>query len=165
MKKKEEEAVSKTAAAPVVAAPAPDTQPAFESPKQPGILNDDAKQRMLANLRKAYEVPKIGDTEAGTPVPELKSEAAKVEAKRQDAQPDPDRKQEPELSDDIGEGGIVNTEIIVNDDTMDSLITTAFIYVSQGAMKEAMRIYNKLALKYPEHPEVKKLLEEIKNKP
>lgn len=162
MKKKEEDTVSKAAAAaPSAARP----EPVFEPPKQQGELKEDAKQRMLANLRKAYEVPKIGEAEAGTPVPELKTEAAKVQAKRQEALPVDQKKHDAELSDDIGEGGIVNTEIIVNDDTMDSLITTAFIYVNQGAMKEAMRIYNKLALKYPEHPEVKKILEEIKNKP
>ena len=165
LKKKEEDAVSKAAASsPAAAPPAAPVQPAFEPPKQPAGLNDEAKQRMLANLRKAYEVPKIGEAETGTPVPELKSGAAKVEAKRQEAKAQA-HKPEPELSDDIGEGAKVSTEIIVNDDTLDSLITTAFIYVNQGEMKEAMRIYNKVALKYSDHPEVKKLLEEIKNKP
>ncbi len=152
------------------AAAAPQTQHTQETgqelPAAAGPLNEDAKSRMLANLRKAYEVPKINEAVPGTPVPELKTEAAKVREKReaQVSAPQAAHRAEPELNDDIGEGENLSSEIIVNEDTLDSLITTAFIYVNQSEMKEAMRIYNKLALKYPENQEVKKLLEEIKNK-
>jgi tetratricopeptide (TPR) repeat protein len=52
-------------------------------------------------------------------------------------------------------------EIVVNDETLDSLITMSYIYINQGLYKEAMRIYNKLSEKYPDNREVKGILEEI----
>ena len=73
-----------------------------------------------------------------------------------------------EIADDIGEAEhapkSLGEEIIVNDDTLDSLITMSYIYIHQGVIKEAMRIYNKLSEKYPENREVKGLLEEISKK-
>lgn len=133
MKKKEE------------AAAASKTSPAAQEPSKPA--DEGAKSRMLENLRKAYEVPKINEVVAGTAATQT------------------DHKQAAERDGAAGQGEKPGGEIIVNEDTLDSVITTAFIYISQSEMKEAMRIYNKLALKYPDHPEVKKLLEEIKNKP
>ncbi|MFP4465655.1 MAG: tetratricopeptide repeat protein [Candidatus Goldiibacteriota bacterium] len=49
----------------------------------------------------------------------------------------------------------------VNDDTLDSLITTAYIYLNQGLLKEALHIYNKVSEKYPGHPEAQQILQEV----
>ncbi len=55
-------------------------------------------------------------------------------------------------------------EVEVNNDNLDSLITTAYIYINQGQIKDALHICNKISEKFPEHPEVKHILEEIAKK-
>ncbi len=52
-------------------------------------------------------------------------------------------------------------EIEINNDNLDSIITTAYIYINQGQIKEALHIYNKIYEKFPDNPEVKHILEEI----
>jgi tetratricopeptide (TPR) repeat protein len=133
---------------------------------------------LMDNLKKAYETPKVGGLEpeigqvrqsiqekardipqAKTPVEAEtapKSEAAQIQAM--------DEKKD-EILDDIGEAENASRrhkeEIIVNDETLDSLITMSYIYINQGVFKEAMRIYNKLSEKYSDNREVKGILEEI----
>ncbi|OPZ66522.1 MAG: Tetratricopeptide repeat protein [Candidatus Aerophobetes bacterium ADurb.Bin490] len=52
-------------------------------------------------------------------------------------------------------------DLEVNDDTLDSLITTAFIYINQNMLKEALHIYNKASEKYADNPEVKQIAAEV----
>ena len=44
------------------------------------------------------------------------------------------------------------------------MVTTAFIYINQGMIKEALRIYNKASEKFPDNPDVKQLIVEITKK-
>lgn len=147
---------------------------------------------LMENLKKAYETPKvnINETDAQSAAQTVKEmgkniavvkvpETIKADEVLKDL-PEFHPKQETvqetakapeikdEISDDIGEVDHVpkkiGEEIIVNDDTLDSLITMSYIYINQGVIKEAMRIYNKLSEKYPENREVKGLLDEISKK-
>jgi tetratricopeptide (TPR) repeat protein len=52
-------------------------------------------------------------------------------------------------------------DLEVNDDTLDSLITTAFIYINQNLLKEALHIYNKVSEKYSGNPEVQQIAAEV----
>jgi hypothetical protein len=56
---------------------------------------------------------------------------------------------------------IIKDDIVVNGDTLDSLITTAYIYINQRMFKEALHIYNKITEKYPANQEAKQLITEI----
>jgi tetratricopeptide (TPR) repeat protein len=53
------------------------------------------------------------------------------------------------------------SDIEITNENLDSVITTAYIYINQGQIKEALHIYNKIAEKFPDNPEVKHILEEI----
>jgi len=123
-----------------------------------------SSQDLHETLKKTYEKPKLGegkDIPGAKPLIDIqkkKEEPAKEEKKAaQDIKPKDDN-----IMDDIGEiDKTPRDDIIVNDETLDSLITTAYIYISQNVYKEAMRIYNKLVEKYPNHPEVKQIIQEI----
>ncbi|MBP7791640.1 MAG: tetratricopeptide repeat protein [Candidatus Goldbacteria bacterium] len=114
-------------------------------------------------LKKTYESPKIGEgknipgTKPLTYIKETSKKEEKPEAKSKD--------REENIVDDIGEVEIKpQDDIIVNNETLDSLITTAYIYINQNVLKEAMNIYNKLVEKYPDHPEVKQIIKEIEKR-
>ncbi len=133
-----------------------------------------SKASLMDNLKKAYETPKVNINES-----DVQSVSNDIKEMGKDIQvakaPEP-VKAEPvknmegrdEIADDIGEADHapknLGEEIIVNDETLDSLITMSYIYIHQGVIKEAMRIYNKLSEKYPENKEVKGLLQEITKK-
>ncbi len=108
--------------------------------------NQVEKQRSVMDyLKQAYEVPRVGETET--------KDAVRKEQPREDT-----------IVDDIGEkepAGKKEDDIIVSEKNLDSLITTAHIYISQNMLKEAMHIFNKVSEKYPDHAEVKQLLQEI----
>src|SRR6056297_2240813 len=114
------------------------------------------KPGLMDHLKKTYEKPELGakpreqNKEKG-PAPGPPGPAAEKKEKLKD---DTGEAEKPDMKDDID----------VNDDTLDSLFTTAFIYVNQGLIKEALRIYNKITEKYPEHPEAKQLIQEITKK-
>ncbi len=125
---------------------------------------------LMDNLKKAYETPKVGGLE-----PEIGQVRQSIQEKARDIpqakapveapeKPAGDEKKD-EIMDDIGEAENAprqhKEEIIVNDETLDSLITMSYIYINQGVFKEAMRIYNKLSEKYADNREVKGILEEI----
>ena len=109
---------------------------------------------LMDNLKKAYETPKVGVQE-----PEVEKIRQEIQEKGKDI---PQAKAPEEAA-----AGAENTavhhieEILVNDETLDSLITMSYIYINQGVYKEAMRIYNKLSEKYSDNREVKGILEEI----
>jgi tetratricopeptide (TPR) repeat protein len=130
---------------------------------------------LMENLKKAYEVPRVGQEPGKEEVSQAMQELAKdipvAKAPEKTAEPavidelPAIEKVKDEITDDIGEvehaPKSAGEEIIVNDETLDSLITMAFIYINQGVIKEAMRIYNKLSEKYQDNKEVKGLLDEI----
>lgn len=110
------------------------------------------KSDLIDILKKAYEKPKLGE---GQDIPGAKP-LIDIQNTNEEFAKDKN------IIDDIGQ--VVTKpqdDIIVNDETLDSLITTAYIYINQNIFKEAMRIYNKLVEKYPNHPEVKQIIQEI----
>jgi len=140
----------------------PQAPPAGEPVKEePGSVNTQKpKGSLMDHLKKTYELPKLG-AEDGNPVPELTQKQVFKDEKKVKAG---EKKEEPKkMLDDTGETQRepVKDDLIVNEDTLDSLFTTAFIYINQGLVKEALRIYNKITEKYPDHPEAKQLIEEI----
>jgi tetratricopeptide (TPR) repeat protein len=129
-------------------------------PKEPR----DSKIDLMDTLKKTYQIPKIGegvDIPGTKPLIDIKNKKEET-VKEENKQAIPAKSQEDNIKDDIGE---IDTkphdDIVVNDETLDSLITTAYIYISQNVIKEAMRIYNKLVEKYPNNPEVKQIIQEI----
>lgn len=137
----------------------PETEPPFIQ-SQKNVLGVDLE----ATLKKTYEKPKIGegqDIPGAKPLIDVYKKKEENFKEKDKTIPDSGAKDE-NIIDDIGE---VETrpqdDIVVNDETLDSLITTAYIYISQNVFKEAMRIYNKLIEKYPNHPEVKQIIQEI----
>jgi len=132
-------------------APLPPVQPLPDLPEKE---TSGATSKLLENLRKTYQKPKIGE---GADKPGAKP--IKIELPPNPAAPPsapaavPVEAAPPEKDD-----------VEVNEDTLDSLLTTAFIYVNQGLIKEALRIYNKVSEKYPDHPEAKQLITEITKK-
>ena len=119
-----------------------------ELPPMPAPAEPEKKASLMDHLKGTSKTPKL-DESAATTASRPEDEKIKIEIKKPVKAPSPlDEEQE-------------KTEIVVNEDTLDSLITTAYIYINQGIMKEAMRIYNKITEKYPEHPEAKQMLEEI----
>lgn len=137
-----------------------DAQSASQEVKE---LGRDIRVARAASAPAEIELPPF------TPEP-AKPEPAAAKPESAPLKPEPVRFTEgrDEIADDIGEADHapknLGEEIIVNDDTLDSLITMSYIYIHQGVIKEAMRIYNKLSEKYPENREVKGLLEEITKK-
>ncbi|MCX8092936.1 MAG: tetratricopeptide repeat protein [Candidatus Goldbacteria bacterium] len=135
----------------------------------PAFLQNETKTQkadLMDTLKKTYEIPQIGkevnDKMDIKPSIDIQKKEEK-ESKKQESNilANTDIKDE-HIIDDIGEvEKKPQDDIIVNDETLDSLITTAFIYISQNVFKEAMRIYNKLVEKYPNHPEVKQIIQEI----
>ncbi len=133
---------------------------------------------LMETLKKAYETPKINvnESDARSVSQDIKEMGKDIKtAKAPEPKPEPVKNElaraaegRDEIVDDIGEADHtpknMGEEIIVNDETLDSLITMSYIYIHQGVIKEAMRIYNKLSEKYPENREVKGLLEEITKK-
>jgi len=130
--------------------PEPAPQPAAEPFKIQFKPQAEKKQESIFDhLKKAYESPRIGEGKNIASAPVIKQE-----------------KKDDGMIDDTGEveAKPVEEDIIVNDDTLDSLITTAYIYINQGMIKDALRIYNKTSEKYPAHPEIKTILKEIEKK-
>ncbi|MGD0565717.1 MAG: hypothetical protein ABSA34_00105 [Candidatus Goldiibacteriota bacterium] len=121
---------------------------------------------LMDNLKKAYETPKVGFQE-----PEAEKIRQEIQEKAKDipqakAPEEAAKKEAVEDKKEETAGGVENPahhieEILVNDETLDSLITMSYIYINQGVYKEAMRIYNKLSEKYNDNREVKGILEEI----
>jgi tetratricopeptide (TPR) repeat protein len=159
--KKQKEAIQSGAAAPAVAQAGPTPAAEIEYTPKPA---PDRPANLMDHLKKAYETPKVGE---GTELPESQKAAAPylptarvpVPAPRQEEKKD-------EIMDDIGEveKTVMKDDITVNDDTLDSLITMAYIYVNQGLFKEAMHVYNKITEKYPNNQEAKQLVNEITKK-
>jgi tetratricopeptide (TPR) repeat protein len=130
---------------------------------------------LMENLKKAYEKPKVGAQEpeaeqVRADIQELAKDIPVAKAGVEDAgnramEKDGVEDKKEDIIDDIGEAERNTThtteEIVVNDETLDSLITMSYIYINQGVYKEAMRIHNKLSEKYPDNREVKGILEEI----
>ena len=124
----------------------------------------------MENLKKAYETPKVGAQEpeaeqVRADIQEMAKDIPVAKALVEDGPAEAAEDKKEDIIDDIGEAER-NTahnmeEIVVNDETLDSLITMSYIYINQGLYKEAMRIYNKLSEKYPDNREVKGILEEI----
>jgi tetratricopeptide (TPR) repeat protein len=125
---------------------------------------------LMDHLKKTYDAPKLGE---GKDLPETQRTSARPMPKfgappPQAAKPEDkgEEKKDDGIMDDIGEveKKVLKDDIIVNDDTLDSLFTTAYIYVNQGLYKEAMHIHNKIIERYPNHPEAKHLIGEITKK-
>lgn len=121
----------------------------------PAVPADQVQKQksVMDYLKQAYEIPKIGEKET--------KPAAPTPA------PAPQRPKEEAIMDDIGEidsGGKKEDDIVVSEKTLDSLITTAYIYINQNMTKEAMHIFNRLSEKFGDHAEVKQLLQEIARK-
>ncbi|MCE5300573.1 MAG: tetratricopeptide repeat protein [Spirochaetia bacterium] len=155
---------------------------AYEAPKVSGNEPDEdaVKQSLQDRVREAKE--EEAQQSNNPPVPE-KKEALIDLPQRPEPEPIPAPEQEPDaainpppvvapppappkqeeaMTEDIGEAEKKPmNELVVNDETMDSLITMSYIYINQGVYKEAMHIYNKLSEKYPANREVKAILDEI----
>jgi len=134
---------------------------------------------LMDTLKKTYESPKIGEgralpeTQRGSPTvfPKVVIRGAPASAEASDsakASSDkpadiPKEEKKDDIVDDIGEveHKIIKDDIVVNGDTLDSLITTAYIYINQRMFKEALHIYNKITEKYPANQEAKQLATEI----
>lgn len=156
---------------PAAAAPAPMAQPQpkpsikIELPPMPMPEKPPIKKASLMDtLKKAYETPVIG---AGKSLPETQRGQVPVFPKAViSGAPAADTAKEDkkeEIVDDIGEveRKIIQDEVQVNGDTLDSLITTAYIYINQRMFKEALHIHNKITEKYPNNQEAKQLAVEI----
>ena len=153
---------------------------AYETPKV--NINESDAQSVSNDIKEmgkdiqAAKAPEPAKPEPiTTSLPELNHEQIKPAQEPVALKPEPAKAEQPkamegrdEIADDIGEVDHapknLGEEIIVNDETLDSLITMSYIYIHQGVIKEAMRIYNKLSEKYPENREVKGLLLEITKK-
>lgn len=138
------------------------------------------KASLMDTLKKAYQTPVLGqgkdlpETQKGAPTvfPSAFTKAsasAKASAdvpadkKAPENNPVPPADQKDELMDDTGEveRKVMKDEIVVNGETLDSLITTAYIYVNQRMFKEALHIHNKITEKFPNNEEAKQLAAEI----
>jgi tetratricopeptide (TPR) repeat protein len=126
------------------------------------VATHGVNQGIMGNLNKAYEVPEIGgwNNIAGQPkdirtITEKPVETAPANKEATAPAAKPAEAQGSSLPD---------TEMHVSAENLDSLVTTAFIYINQGMVKEGMKIYNKVSEKFPDNPEVKQLLEEITKK-
>ncbi len=123
-----------------------------------------SKVDLQDTLKKTYEKPKLGEDQdiQGTK-PLIDMQKKKEEPIKEEKKVETDIKaKDDNIIDDIGEiDKTPRDDIVVNDETLDSLITTAYIYINQNVFKEAIRIYNKLVEKYPNHPEVKQIIQEI----
>ena len=125
-------------------------------PKKPASLMD--------TLKKAYETPVIGE---GKDLPgSQKSDAPKLPSSATFAQKTAEQAKEDTIMDDIGEveHKVMKDDIVVDADTLDSLITTAYIYLNQGLFKEALHIHDRIIEKYPGHQEAKQLKAEIEKR-
>lgn len=103
--------------------------------QQQGKTAEEDKSKIFDTLKKSYEIPKLG---------------AEDDLLNKDKQEQDKDKKMPEIE--------------VNGENLDSIITTAYIYINQGQIKEALHICNKISEKFPENPEVKHILEEIAKK-
>lgn len=150
--KKQKEAIQ-------ASAPEPDIEIKYTPKPAP-----DRAASLMDHLKKAYETPKVGE---GKELPgSMRTEAGRVtEAHVPGPMPKQEEKKD-EIMDDIGEveKKVMKDDIVVNDDTLDSLITMAYIYVNQGLFKEALHVYNKITEKYPNNQEAKQLVAEITKK-
>ncbi len=154
---------------------------AYETPKVgPSEENGrEAMEKMFDDTSKEIKSVQAAQAAAQTHKAagpqEIKREAPPVfpDLSAAKAQPAPKAEYLPEpkteeILDDIGEAERPverhqekEEKILVNEDTLDSLITMSFIYINQGAYKDAMKIYNALAEKYPNNGEVKNIATEI----
>jgi tetratricopeptide (TPR) repeat protein len=129
---------------------------------------------LMDTLKKTYESPKIGEgkflpeTQRGSPTVFPKvvirgAPGADPSAADKAHEDMPKEEKKDDIVDDIGEveHKIIKDDIVVNGDTLDSLITTAYIYINQRMFKEALHIYNKITEKYPANQEAKQLVIEI----
>lgn len=131
--------------------------------KQP-INGEDKKKSLSDALKGAYAVPNLSKSafETAKEIKEIKEEqpvntvpvvqpvaaaasggSSKFDELIEDSEEEP------------------REDIEVNDDTLDSLITTAFIYINQNMLKEALHIYNKVSEKYSGNPEVQQIAAEV----
>jgi len=119
-------------------------------------LSDDRKKSLFDALKGAYATPSINKSAM---------ETAK-EAKEKETQPQVQASKKTGLDriEEIIGGTKKEEDIKVNEETLDSLVTTAYIYINQDMLKEALHITNKLSEKFPEHAEVRQLIEEISKK-
>jgi tetratricopeptide (TPR) repeat protein len=131
--------------------------------KQP-VNGEDKKKSLSDALKGAYAVPNLSKSafETAKEVQEIKEEqpvntapvVQPVAAAASGASSKFD-----ELIEDSEEEP--REDIEVNEDTLDSLITTAFIYINQNMLKEALHIYNKVSEKYSGNPEVQQIAAEV----
>ena len=138
-------------------------------PVPPQIARKPAS--LMDTLKKTYETPVIGqgkslpETQRGEAVvfPKVVIRGAPDSAPAKPADKPAAGDKKDEIMDDIGEveKKIIKDDIVVNGDTLDSLITTAYIYINQRMFKEALHIYNKITEKYPANQEAKQLATEI----
>jgi len=137
--------------------------------KQPA--NGEEKKKSLSDaLKGAYALPTLAKTALET-AKEIKNakeeEPAPVAAAVPVSAPaQPSAAPSPKMSskfDELIEDNETEerNDLEVNDDTLDSLITTAFIYINQNMLKEALHIYNKASEKYADNPEVKQIAAEV----
>ncbi len=119
-------------------------------------LSDDRKKSLFDALKGAYATPAINKTAMET--------AKEVKEKENMADANASKKTGLNRIEEIIGESKTEDDIKVNPETLDSLITTAYIYINQDMVKEALRIANKLSEKFPEHQEVRQLIEEISKK-
>lgn len=131
--------------------------------KQP-VNGEDKKKSLSDALKGAYAVPNLSKSafETAKEVQEIKEEqpvnTAPVVQPAAAAASGASSKFD-ELIEDSEEEP--REDIEVNEDTLDSLITTAFIYINQNMLKEALHIYNKVSEKYSGNPEVQQIAAEV----
>ena len=129
-----------------------------EGAEKPGAAADSGEEgpQHWDRLKRAFEMPDIGW--ANMRGPEEKNPAGQTKAEKPPAPAEPEKAPEPQPE------PAQKNETKAVEENLDSLITTAYIYINQGMLKEAMYIYNKLAVKHSKHPEVKQMLKDISEK-
>jgi tetratricopeptide (TPR) repeat protein len=126
---------------------------AAESNSQPEPKN------IFDALKGAYEMPEISKPAEETAREAMVRREIPFEETRQ---PEAEKKGMAKLEEILSSPDQnVKDDIDVNEDTLDSLITTAYIYINQNLLKEALHIFNRVSEKYPENPEVKQILVDI----
>lgn len=153
----------------------PETPAPSAAPAAP-VASHGVNQGLMGNLNKAYEVPEIGGwnkmaADKGFQLKIGQQPAAPAQNQQQAIPPlppladiTPEVHTAPAQAPLAPEQHDAEHEITINEDTLDSMVTTAFIYINQGMIKEALRIYNKASEKFPDNPDVKQLIVEITKK-
>jgi tetratricopeptide (TPR) repeat protein len=123
------------------------------------IQEQPESKNIFDALKGAYAMPEISKPAEETA---REAEARKEIPFEETAQPETEKKGMARLEEILSSPDQnIKDDIDVNEDTLDSLITTAYIYINQNLLKEALHIFNRVSEKYPENPEVKQILVDI----